>query len=163
LLTFLLGLLSGIEYLTDLSTGAAPLCKDAAVATAWGLDRLASASGVSRLLAACDRQAQQIVQILLDEIAQPFLDRAVTDLRAHQAPLLLDVDLTGRPVSASSQTYPGAAFGYMDGELHVGYQVAAICLHTTLFGRQWLCGQQHPGNTVSAPCLRDLVIQAERR
>jgi hypothetical protein len=77
LLTLLLGLLSGIEYLTDLSTGAAPLCKDAAVAAAWDLDRLASASGVSRLLAACDAHAQLILQRLLDEVAQPFLDRAV--------------------------------------------------------------------------------------
>jgi hypothetical protein len=124
---------------------------------------LASASSVSRTLAAADEAAQQRLQSLLAELSQPFLARAIADLRAQQTPLLLDVDLTGRAVSEQSQTYPGAAFGYMDGELRLGYQVAAICLQTRLFGRQWLCGQQHPGNTVSAPCLRDLVMQAEAR
>ena len=27
--------------------------------------------------------------------------------------------------------------------------LAQICLHTSLFGRQWLSAQHHPGNTVS--------------
>src|SRR6476469_6521402 len=65
LLTLLLGLLSGIEYLSDLSTGAAPLCKDQAVAAAWGLDRLPDASSVSRLLTTCDALAQQVLQLIL--------------------------------------------------------------------------------------------------
>ena len=76
---------------------------------------------------------------------------------------MLDADLTGRPVSSTSQTFPGAAFGYMDGEVRLGYQLAEICLHTALFGRQWLSAQHHPGNTVSAPCLLSLVQEAERR
>jgi hypothetical protein len=139
------------------------LCKDPAVANAWGLSRLADATSVSRTLAACDSQALHILQTVLDELSQPFLDRAVADLRARQIPLLLDVDLTGRPVSDTSQTYPGAACGYMDAAIHLGYQVAAICLQTTRYGRQWLSGRQHPGNTVSAPCLLDLIAQAERR
>ncbi len=163
LLTLLLGLLSGIEYLSDLSTGAAPLCKDVAVAHAWGLARLADATSVRRTLAACNTQVLQILQTVLDELSQPFLDRAVADLHARRVPLLLDVDLTGRSVSDTSQTYPGAAFGYMDAAIHRGYPVAAICLQTTRYGRQWLSGRQHPGNTVSAPCLRDLITQAERR
>jgi len=45
----------------------------------------------------------------------------------------------------------------------LGYQLAEICLHSALFGRQWLSAQHHPGDTVSAPCLLDLVQAAERR
>jgi hypothetical protein len=160
---FLVGLLSGIEYLADLSTGPAPLAQDGEVAIAWQLQPLADASGVSRTLAACDAASVRALKGVLDAIGQPFLERAVSDLRQRQETLVLDVDLTGRPVSSTSETFPGARFGYMDGEIRLGYQLAEICLQTRLFGRQWLSAQHHPGDTLSAPCLLDLVREAERR
>ena len=160
---FLVGLLSGIEYLTDLSEGAAPLVKDHEVAIAWKLNGLADASGVSRTLKACDDGTVTALQAALDSISQPFLERAVRDLRERNERLVLDADLTGRPVSSTSTTYPGAAFGYMDGEVRPGYQLAEICLQTRRFGRQWLSARHHPGNTVSGECLLELVQEAERR
>jgi hypothetical protein len=160
---FLIGLLSGMEYLTDLSEGPAPLTKDTEVSTAWKLQAMADASGVSRTLQACNDQTVRGLAEVLDAVSQPFIDRAVSDLRQRNAPLVLDADLTGRPVSSTSQAFPGAAFGYMDGEVRLGYQLAQICLDTSLFGRQWLSAQHHPGNTVSAGCLLSLVQEAERR
>ncbi|MGV0977066.1 MAG: hypothetical protein ACOYD1_13730 [Candidatus Nanopelagicales bacterium] len=160
---FLVGLLSGIEYLSDLSEGPTPLARDSEVAKAWQLQPMADASGVSRTLAACDLTTVQALQAVLDALGQPFLDRAVSDLRQRRETLVLDVDLTGRPVSSTSRTFPGAEFGYMDGEIRLGYQLAEICLQTRLFGRQWLSAQQHPGDTLSAPCLLGLVQAAERR
>jgi hypothetical protein len=160
---FLVGLLSGMEYLTDLSEGPAPLSKDTEVSTAWELQAMADASGVSRTLQACKDETVQGLAEALDAVSQPFIQRAVSDLRQRNQPLVLDVDLTGRPVSSTSQTFPGAAFGYMDGAVHLGYQLAQICLETSLFGRQWLSAQHHPGNTVSAGCLLSLVQEAERR
>jgi hypothetical protein len=159
----LVGLLAGIEYLTDLSEGAAPLSKDSEVATAWKLSAMADASGVSRTLSACDDEAGLALETMLNSVAQPFLLRAVSDLRQRNQPLVLDADLTGRPVSSTSRTYPGAAFGYMDGEIRLGYQLAEICLETHLYGRQWLSAQHHPGDTVSAPCLLGLLQAAEQR
>ena len=159
----LVGLLSGIEYLTDLSEGPAPVTKDREVAIAWKLQPMADASGVSRTLQASDDQTMQGLADVLEAVSQPFLERAVGDLRQRNEPLILDVDLTGRPVSSTSQTFPGAAFGYMDGEVRLGYQLAQICLQTRLFGRQWLSAQHHPGSTVSAGCLLGLVQEAERR
>jgi len=105
----------------------------------------------------------QALQGALDAIGQPFLDRAISDLRQHQELLVLDADLTGRPVSSTSRTFPGAQFGYMDGEIRLGYQLAEICVQTRLFGRQWLSAQHYPGDTLSAPCLVGLVEEAERR
>ena len=99
LVEFLLGLLTGIEYLTDLSEGAAPLVKDAEVAAAWQLNPLADASGVSRTLQACDEQTVMMLESQLDAVGQPFLDRAVGDLRQRHMPLVLDADLTGLPVA----------------------------------------------------------------
>jgi hypothetical protein len=160
---FLLGLLAGIEYLTDLSEGAAPLVKDSEVAVAWKLAGLADASGVSRTLTTCDAATEAALQGVLERVTQPFLVRALSDLRERDETWVLDADLTGRPVSSTSSTYPGAAFGYMDGEIRLGYQLAEICLQTRLFGRQWLSARHHPGNTVSADCLLDLVSEAERR
>src|SRR5690242_15946650 len=80
---------------------------------------------------------------------QPFLTTALTDLRDRGQPLVLDADLTGCPVSATSRTYPGAAFGYMDGMVHLGYQLAELCQYTAQFGRQWLSGMRHPGDMVA--------------
>ena len=51
----------------------------------------------------------------------------------------------------------------MDGQIRLGYQVATVCLQTTRFGRQWLAGQQHPGDTVSSACLAALLQAAEAR
>lgn len=160
---FLVGLLSGIEYLTDLSEGPAPLSKDREAAMAWKLHSMADASGVSRTLQACDEQTVQGLAEVLEATSHPFLERAVSDLRQRNETLILDADLTGRPVSSTSQTFPDAAFGYMDGEVRLGYQLAQICLQTRLFGRQWLSAEHHPGNTVSAGCLLTLIQEAERR
>jgi len=160
---FLLGLLAGIEFLSDVSAGAAPIACDGEVARAWQLQPLADASGISRTLQASDARTVHTLSDVLDAVGQPFLDRAVRDLRQRAETLLLDADLTGRPVSSTSVTFPEAAFGYMDGEVRLGYQLAEICLWTHLYGRQWLSAQHHPGDTVSVECLSDLLRAAEQR
>ena len=111
---FAIGLLSGIEYLSDLSEGPAPLARDDAVAHAWQLQPMADASGVSRTLAACTAATVAALKAELEAIGQPFSLGPSSDLRQRNETLVLDVDLTGRPVSATSETFPGAAFGYMD-------------------------------------------------
>lgn len=162
LTTFFMGLLTGIEYLTDLTHAPAPLYHDPEVTRAWGFTALPEASGVSRTLTACTDESLAALERALDSVTQPFLQRALADLHTRNQPILLDADLTGQPLSPSSTTYPAAAFGYMAGAVHLGYQLAEICLHTELYGRQWLVGQQHPGDTVSAPCLLELVGAAEQ-
>jgi hypothetical protein len=159
----LMGLLSGIQHLTDLTHAPAPLYHDPAVAEAWGLAALPEASGVSRTLSAATEQSLLSLQDVLDTLSRPFLGQAIADLRSRDQPFLLDADLTGRPLSDSSTSFPDAAFGYMDGEIRRGYQLALLCLQTRRFGRQWLVGRQHPGDAVSAPCLLELVVQAEAR
>lgn len=160
---FLCGILSGIEYLSDLSAGPSPLAKDAEVALAWQLGSMSGTSGVSRTLRACDQESEYGLQAVLDRVSQPFLERAVGDLLARGESLLLDADLTGRAVSPNSTSYTDARFGYMQGEVRLGYQLAELCVQTHLFGRQWVCGHHHPGDTVSATCLLELVRSAEQR
>ncbi len=67
----------------------------------------------------------------------------------------------GQPVSSTSTTYPLAAFGWMDDQIRLGYQLARICLTAKSGMRIWLQGFHHPGDTVSASCLQALVRAAE--
>lgn len=67
-------------------------------------------------------------KMVLEDLGRPLTGRVVSDQHQRDETLVLDADLTGRPVSSTSQTFLGAAFGYMDGEIRLGYQLAEICL-----------------------------------
>src|SRR3989304_5924567 len=104
-LEFLVTILGGFKYLKDVSLSAHPLDKDQAVAQAWGQSEWADHSGVSRTLSQLtDEEMQQIVQAL-ERVSQPLIDREVV-LAVGTGRLELDGDLTPRPVSKTSTTYP---------------------------------------------------------
>jgi hypothetical protein len=120
-LEFLVAHLTGLKHLQDISLAAHPLDKDQAVARAWGRDRWADYSGVSRTLSSLTwAEAHQLVAVL-QEISQPFLEAECEQMIASGARLCLDGDLTGIPVSSTSKTYPNAAFGHMDDDIQLGY------------------------------------------
>jgi hypothetical protein len=161
LIEFLAGIMSGIEFLSDLNDGPHPLAKDVMVARTWSLPHWAHYSTVSRTLAACDAQTVQAVQQAIESFSQPFIRESVQELLGAGLAVLYDLDLMGQPVSATSTGYPQAAFGWMDDQVRLGYQLARICLTTKSGARIWLQGFHHPGDTVSAPCLQELVRAAE--
>ena len=156
------GLLAGIEYLQDLNLGAHPLVKDPAVVDAWAQTRFVHYSNVSRTLEACDEITIQDLRAVIEHCNQPFIAEAIHDeLRAGRE-LVFDLDLMGQPVSSTSQRYPEVAFGWMDNEIRLGYQLARVCVHTVSYGRIWLDGFHHPGDTVSVNCVKELVLAAEQ-
>lgn len=155
------GILAGIEYLQDLSLGAQPIAKDRAVADAWSQARFVHASNVSRTLAACDATTLSDLQAVIDRFNRPFIAEALHEEIRCGREITLDVDLTGQPVSSTSRTYPEAAFGFMNQEVRLGYQLARVCVQTARYGRIWLAGFHHPGDTVSVNCLKELVLAAE--
>jgi len=159
---FLVGILSGLEYLQDLDLAPRPLTKDLAVARAWGQPGWAHYSGVSRTLDAADDQTVACVREALRACSHPFIDEAIDEELRRGAPLVFDADLTGQAVSSTSRTYPDAAFGWMDDGLKLGYQLARISVETQRYSRLWLAGFHHPGNTVSVACLKELVEGAEQ-
>lgn len=164
ILEFFLAILGGLEHLQELNTAAEPIVKDAAVAKAWGQPGWAHHSGVSRTLSALTQaQAEQIVQAL-ERLEQPFIDREVMLALAGQGELILDGDLTARPVSDTSTDYPGAAFGHMDAnKLGLGYQAAQVSLQSPTYGRLLLSSSLHPGDMVSNAQTQALVWAAEAR
>ncbi len=161
LVEFLAGVMSGIEYLSDLNDSAHPLAKDEVVAQAWGQPQFAHYSSVSRTLDGCDEQTVCAVQQAILAFNRPFVHAAVQEVARTGKPLVYDLDLTGQAVSSTSTTYPDVAFGWMNDRVRLGYQLARLCLTTKQQERIWLEGFHHPGDTVSAKCVQQLVLAAE--
>jgi hypothetical protein len=161
LIEFLAGIMSGIEYLQDLNAGPHPLVRDGCVAHAWGLERFAHYSSVSRTLAVGDDQTLAAVEAAITAFSHPFIETTVHELLRCGQPLVFDFDLTGQAVSSTSTTYPEAAFGWMNDQVRLGYQLARVCLSPRPNERLWLAGFHHPGDTVSAACLQELLRAAE--
>ena len=124
---------------------------------------LADYSGVSRTLQGLSMSEAQAIGAVLDTFSQPFIDEAVVAAMRTQGRLVYDGDLTGRPVSDTIMTYPGAAYGHMDDAVHLGYQAAVVSLESPIDGRLWLSVQPHPGNTVSCTQVASMVAAAEQR
>ena len=161
LIEFLAGIMSGIEHLQDLNAGPHPLARDRCVAQAWGLERFAHYSNVSRTLAAGDDQTVAAVEAAITTFSRPFIETTIHELLRRGQPLVYDFDLTGQAVSSTSTTYPAAAFGWMNDQVRLGYQLARVCLSPHTGERLWLAGFHHPGDTVSAACLQELLRAAE--
>lgn len=161
LLEFFLAILAGLPHLTDLSQAAHPLDQDAAVAAAWGQPAWADASGVSRSLQVLTQAEATQVAHLLQAISRPFIDQEVLLAIRQRGRVVYDGDLTGRPVSNTSTTYPGAAYGHMSDGVRLGYQAALVSMHSPTYGRLWLGVTPHPGNTLSCSQAEVLVRAAE--
>lgn len=161
LVEFLTAIMGGAEYLQDLNDGARPIAKDGVVARAWGQSDFAHYSGVSRTLEVCDEETVEEVEKAIDKFSQPFIATTVQDLLRRGAAIVFDFDLTGQAVSSTSTHYPEAAFGWMNDSVKLGYQLARVCLSGVKGERLWLAGFHHPGDTVSAACLKELVEAAE--
>ncbi len=162
-LEFLVAILAGLPHLQDISLAAHPLDKDQAVAQAWGQPAWADYSGVSRTLSGLTwEEVKQIVQVL-EQVSYPYIDTELQVLCSQGKRVRLDGDLTGLPVSNTSQTYPHAAFGHMDDEIRLGYQAGVVSLESPTYGRLWLSVAHHPGDTVSCTQAEALVLAAEAR
>jgi hypothetical protein len=161
LIAFLVAILAGVEHLKDLNDAAAPLAADPTLAQAWALPAFAHYSGVSRTLAAADEQTLVRVREALATVSQPFIEREVLAILRDGKPLLLDIDLTGRPVSPRATSYPDAAFGWMDDAVANGYQSAISSLSGGPSGRLLLASQRYSGKASSAECLRAAVSALE--
>lgn len=162
-LEFLVAILAGLPYLKDISRSAHPLDQDVAVAEAWGQEAWADYSGVSRTLQSLSWDEVHSIADVLSTVSQPFIDQE-TEMALHRSGrLVYDADLTGRPVSNTSTSYPDTAFGYMGDTVSLGYQAALVSLHSPTYGRLWLANQLHPGDTVSSSQVQAMVQAAEAR
>jgi len=162
-LEFLVGTLAGLQHLQELSSAAHPIDHDIAVATAWEQPDWADYSGVSRTLSRLTWEEVRAIAQVLEEVSQPYLQTEIKLLRSQGKRLRMDGDLTGLPVSNTSQTYPNVAFGHMDDEIRLGYQAGVVSMESPSYGRIWLSVAHHSGDTISCTQAEALVLEAERR
>jgi hypothetical protein len=161
-LEFLVAILGGFEHLKDISYSEHPLDKDLTVARAWGQPAWADHSGVSRTLSTLTPEEAQAIMDKTDRVSQPLIDKEIV-LALGAGRLEFDGDLTPRPVSNTSSTYPGAEYGYMNDQIRLGYQAAIVSVKSPTYGRIGLSAKQHAGSTVSCTQAEALVVEAERR
>jgi hypothetical protein len=162
ILEFGLASLCGCEYLEDLNLGAHPLVKDQAVQDAWGF-QFRHYTTVSRFLYELGDSDIEAIETALEGTMRPYIRGTVHEVLCHQDVLTLCGDLTGRPVSAYSETYPpDTVFGYMANLLRKGHQAALVTLKG-LHHRIHVAAFHHRGDTVSGPCLREMVMETEAR
>jgi hypothetical protein len=162
LLEFGLASLAGYEYLRDLNLGTHPLAKDQAVADAWDIE-FGYYTTISRFLYELNEAVVERVEAELEAIMRPYLHQAVHEVLCYQEYLTLCGDLTGRPVSSYSCSYPpDAVFGYMANQLRKGHQAALVTLKGQRY-RIHIAAFHHAGDTVSSACLRQMVQEAEAR
>lgn len=161
ILEFFLAMLAGLEHLKDLSRSAHPIDQDQAVARAWLQSAWADYSGVSRTLTTLSQEEAAHLTSMLRTLTQPILDSEVMTALRRAGRLTYDGDLTGRPVSNSSTSYPNAGYGHMDDAIQFGYQAAMVSIHSPTYGRLWLSVMPHPGNTTSCTQAEAMVLAAE--
>ena len=162
-LEFLVAILAGLPHLQDISRSAHPLDQDQVVAQAWGQPAWADYSGVSRTLQGLTAAEADELIATMDSLSQPIIDREVELAWEKKGELVYDADLTGRPISATSTSYPNTAFGHMGDTIELGYQAAVVSFHSPTYGRLWLANELHPGDTVSMTRTEALVRAAECR
>lgn len=160
-LEFLVANLAGLPYAKDISKATQPLDQDQAVAKAWGEESWADCSGVSRTLHTLTEAQGKQYAAILERAIQPWIDQEV-QLALNQGPIELDGDLSPRPVSNGSKTYPGAEYGYMSDCLQLGYQAAMVSMRSPTYGRLGLSVTHHSGKTVSITQAEGLALEAER-
>jgi hypothetical protein len=146
-LEFLVAILAGLPHLQDISLAAHPLDKDQAVAQAWGQPAWAAYSGVSRTLSGLTwEEVKQIVEVL-EQVSYPYIETELQVLCSQGKRVRLDGDLTGLPVSNTSQTYPHAALGHMDDEIRLDIKQASSAWKVRRMdacGCRWLITQGIP-------------------
>jgi len=163
ILEFFVTILAGLKHLQELSRSAHPIDQDQAVAHAWLQAGWADYSGVSRTLAGISQPEAEQIANGMEQITQPILAEEVMQAVKQRGRLVYDGDLTDRPVSNTSTSYPGVAYGHMGDGLHLGYQAAMVSLHSPTYGRFWLSVVDHPGDTVSCTQAEAMVQAAETR
>ena len=163
ILEFFLAILAGLEYLKDLSRAAHPIAKDQAVARAWDQPEWVDYSSVSRCLSELSQAEAEQVAGVLSAVSQPVIDREVMLALSQRGELVYDGDLTPRPVSNTSTSYPNAAYGHMGNGVGFGYQAALVSFHSPTYNRLWLSVAPHPGDVISCTQGEALVLAAEAK
>ncbi|MCL0060612.1 transposase [Dehalococcoidia bacterium] len=142
----------------DVKTVNNRLVPDRLAAAAWCQKQFADQSQVSEVIHRIT--PENLLQ--LEEIFHKLLSQQGL-ARRHPVSewLVVDVDMTGLPVSPTSKTYEGATFGFMQKETGKGYKLT--CAYTGGELGEVLGGLFDSGTAHCATKLIDLLLLVEKR
>jgi hypothetical protein len=150
--------ISMIAGCPDVKTVNNRLVPDRLAAAAWCQKEFADQSQVSEVLHRIT--PENLLQ--LEEIFHSlFSQRSLARRHPVSEWLVVDVDMTGLPVSPTSKTYEGAAFGFMQKETGKGYKLT--CAYTGGELGEVLGGLFDSGTAHCATKLIDLLLLIEKR
>lgn len=142
----------------DVKTLNNRLVPDRLAAAAWGQRQFADQSQVSEVL---HRISPDNLLQLEEVFHQLFLRQSLARRHPPGAWLVVDIDMTGLPVSPTSTTYQGAAFGFMQKQKGKGYKLS--CAYTGGEFSEVLGGLFDPGSAHCVTRLTDLLLLVEKR
>jgi len=142
----------------DIKTVNNRLVPDKLAAAAWCQKQFADQSRVSEVLHRIT--PENLIQ--LEKIFQTlFNEQSLARRHPPGEWLIVDVDMTGLPVSPGSKTYEKAAFGFMQKEKGKGYKLT--CPYTGGEFGEVFGGLFDPGSAHCASKLTDLLLLIEKR
>jgi hypothetical protein len=156
LLTFFISLVEGCGYTSDINQRLRPY---PALARAWDLSEFAGQNAVNGTLHALKwEHLQQIEQVF-----QYLFERNSLALRqSQQAPLIVDIDTKGLPVSPRSKRFEWAERGYFPGQRNQkGLQFSAAFIGAEF--RETLGGHLSPGYAHITHGLPGILQLVEKR
>ncbi len=142
----------------DIKTVNNRLVPDKLAAAAWRQKQFADQSRVSEVL---HRVTPENLLQLEDIFHTFFCQQSLAWRHPPNEWLIVDVDMTGLPVSPSTRTYEGAAFGFMQKEKGKGYKLT--CPYTGGEFGEVFGGLFDPGSAHCATKLVDLLLLIEKR
>lgn len=149
---------SMISGCPDVKTINNRLVPDKLAAAAWCQKQFADQSRVSEVLHRIT--PENLIQ--LEKIFQTlFNEQSLARRHPRNEWLIVDVDMTGLPVSPGSKTYEKAAFGFMQKEKGKGYKLT--CPYTGGAFGEVFGGLFDPGSAHSASKLTDLLLLIEKQ
>ena len=142
----------------DIKTVNNRLVPDKLAAAAWCQKQFADQSQASLVL----HRITPENLLELEEIFQTLFDeQSLARRHPRNDWLIVDVDMTGLPVSPSSRTYEGATFGFMQKEKGKGYKLT--CPYTGGEFGEVFGGLFDPGSAHCTAKLTDLLLLIEKR
>jgi hypothetical protein len=150
--------ISMIAGCPDVKTVNNRLVPDRLAAAAWCQKEFADQSQVSEVL---HRITPENLLQLEEIFPSLFSQQSLAWRHPVSEWLVVDLDLTGLPVSPTSKTYEGAAFGFMQKETGKGYKLTCAYIGGEL--GEVLGGLFDSGTAHCATKLIDLLLLIEKR
>ena len=151
-----LGIVAGAKAISDINFVLRP---QRALLQAFGYGKCADQSVIQQTLSATTEENLLQMETAMKTLwgQNNLIATHVADARSHQAPITLDIDLSGQPCAKGAE---GVKKGYFAGEKknRYGRQLARVAAWET---GEILVESLYPGNTLSKAVFKEMILKIE--